>query len=210
MNPLKSPIAPLSSEWHQAGRLSWLAMALLLLSCSPDAPIAGPGISTAGGSDGSSGDVTVGDGGTALDSVMPVVDTTGPTVDTNNPQPDASSDDTAAGDDVDADPVPDTTPLPDVIDPEDGAGAPSTLCNPCESSNECGDLAACVDRGAYGAYCGQDCTTDADCAVGYTCVQATDVEGSASQQCLPAPVAGGGPAGACTCSHPEAEIALAG
>ncbi|MEY3014364.1 MAG: extracellular matrix protein [Pseudomonadota bacterium] len=63
------------------------------------------------------------------------------------------------------------------------------ICNPCKASSECSSLgdgtAACVDNGDAGAFCGSTCTTDASCAVGYTCKDVTSIEGTDVKQCVP-------------------------
>ncbi len=56
-----------------------------------------------------------------------------------------------------------------------------TLCAPCSADSDCvenGIVAACVDYGDAGKFCGAACDTDADCPGEYAC---TDVGGKAKQ-----------------------------
>ena len=65
-----------------------------------------------------------------------------------------------------------------------------TLCFPCRDSDECAANglaggARCVPDGADGAFCGGDCA-EVECPQGYACLDAVDVEGQTSAQCVPA------------------------
>lgn len=73
------------------------------------------------------------------------------------------------------------------------------LCYPCKSNEDCradgqGDGTRCVDLGVEGSFCGGDCTTNG-CPNGYSCVNAADVNGQLSPQCLPQ-------GGVCECPAP--------
>ena len=71
-------------------------------------------------------------------------------------------------------------------------------CAPCAADAECqvpgATNAACVDRGAAGAFCGIACQADADCPTGSTCQGGKSLSGAEIKQCLPKDGA------ACTCS----------
>ena len=206
-----------STHGHDVGSrpVVWLALGILLTACSPDDQVVGPGAGTANTDTTGAADMTVNDGTGAVDSTVVVVDAGTPVPDATDPLPDADSPLDAEPDpDVDgppdADPDADPDAEPDVDMPLDGgaddtAAAPSTLCNPCNSSNECGDASVCVDRQAYGAFCGLNCVADADCPAGYSCLDATSIEGDAGKRCMPTPQSASGPPGPCTCS--EAAIA---
>ena len=68
--------------------------------------------------------------------------------------------------------------------------APETfVCNPCTASGQCGGSAdknaKCLDYGKDGAFCGRECSSDADCpGDGYSCKDATSVEGEKVKQCV--------------------------
>ncbi|MCO4761723.1 MAG: hypothetical protein KC502_09480 [Myxococcales bacterium] len=71
------------------------------------------------------------------------------------------------------------------------------VCNPCNGNAECqtaghGD-ARCVDQGDAGAFCGTGCSSDDNCAKGFSCKDVKDVAGNAIKQCVPT-------TGACNCS----------
>lgn len=72
------------------------------------------------------------------------------------------------------------------------------LCNPCHSNSECqpplSPMGSCIDKEPGGAYCGTDCTTKADCPLGYVCEPVQPVSGGEVKQCVPAK------GGVCTCS----------
>ncbi|MEY3011964.1 MAG: hypothetical protein RIT45_699, partial [Pseudomonadota bacterium] len=86
------------------------------------------------------------------------------------------------------------------------------LCSPCSASADCNHPgvtdARCVDRGDAGAFCGVGCATDDDCPADAACKKAFDVEGNATNQCVP--VDGNGALGSCTCSANAAALALVG
>ena len=67
-----------------------------------------------------------------------------------------------------------------------------TDCRPCLFSNECGGYGRnrCVDRDGNRA-CATFCLSEDDCAVGFSCEQATDVDGLTASVCT---LAGGCPA----------------
>ena len=63
-----------------------------------------------------------------------------------------------------------------------------SLCRPCTTNADCMangvDLGeACVDYGPDGGFCGAACDGE-DCPAGYQCVEAKDVSGAASSQCM--------------------------
>ena len=80
------------------------------------------------------------------------------------------------------------------------------MCNPCKDNKECrgdgGTENACVDRGNDGFFCGTVCKTSTDCAKGYVCEDAKDVDGTAVRQCVP-PI---GEVCACTEAAEKAEL----
>jgi len=63
------------------------------------------------------------------------------------------------------------------------------ICHPCTSSSECtlpeyGKSAACVVYSPEeGHFCGGGCLADAECPLGYECVESTTTEGDTSMQC---------------------------
>lgn len=73
------------------------------------------------------------------------------------------------------------------------------LCDPCKSNAACSapgaEGATCVKRGAEGNFCGVACGAGkSDCPSGTACVDAVDVDGGTSKQCMPAEGA------TCSCS----------
>jgi hypothetical protein len=77
--------------------------------------------------------------------------------------------------------------------------AHAKACSPCGKSQECqgiviGMKSLCVDMGPAGNYCGGDCSEDGlPCPDGYTCKNASSIEGDSGKQCLPE-------SGQCDCS----------
>ncbi len=72
------------------------------------------------------------------------------------------------------------------------------LCQPCENHGDCqaksdAELAACLDYGAAGRFCGVACLKDTDCPTDYACVDATLGDGSKTRQCQRT-------TGACACN----------
>jgi hypothetical protein len=96
-----------------------------------------------------------------------------------------------------------------------GAGGPdlsfacvskvANLCRPCATGGDCkspgGAEDVCVDYGGEGAFCGGACGADDDCPWGFSCQQATTVEGSKSSQCV-------ADAGVCPCSGKSVDLSL--
>ena len=81
----------------------------------------------------------------------------------------------------------------------------ASLCFPCQENKDCvinatASGARCLDRGDDGAFCGGACD-DTECPEGYACVDAPDVDGVSSAQCIPK--AGG----SCSCSPPAIDRA---
>ena len=93
----------------------------------------------------------------------------------------------------------------------DGAGAASTLCDPCKDSKACGDDAACVKHGDAGNFCAPTCAKDDDCDDGYTCEDTDSIEDTTATRCVPKPAkdAPVGTFGACTCSAAAQKATLA-
>ena len=64
------------------------------------------------------------------------------------------------------------------------------ICEPCQESEHCAtalgsDDAVCVAYGeAEGSFCGAGCAVDEDCPAGYSCADATSVEGQTRKQCV--------------------------
>ncbi|MCB9740981.1 MAG: hypothetical protein H6747_17070 [Deltaproteobacteria bacterium] len=62
------------------------------------------------------------------------------------------------------------------------------LCSPCNKNSECQITghsdARCVDQGDAGAFCGTGCSSDSNCAEGYSCQEVTDIAGAPTQQCV--------------------------
>jgi alpha-tubulin suppressor-like RCC1 family protein len=87
-----------------------------------------------------------------------------------------------------------------------------TLCDPCDTSEDChhsGDpTAACIGPTALGSYCGASCTATGDCPTGYACEEAQTVEGGTSKQCrrLPSGSDPQGEPGACPCSKLASQL----
>jgi hypothetical protein len=81
------------------------------------------------------------------------------------------------------------------------------LCRPCQSDQECqgikvGTKVLCVALGPAGNFCGGDCSEDGSpCPEGYSCKDATSVEGAAAKQCVP-------DSGECECSPLAVEMGL--
>jgi len=77
------------------------------------------------------------------------------------------------------------------------------LCMPCTDSAQCSPSGVqvedrCVSQGPAGSFCGGACSQQAACPEGYSCVEATTVEGATELQCVPDD-------GQCDCS----EVAIA-
>ena len=72
------------------------------------------------------------------------------------------------------------------------------LCNPCSANSQCQNQAnpeaKCIDGGNNGAFCGNACAGDSDCAQTYTCSDVKDIGGAATKQCVPKTSA------ACSCN----------
>ncbi len=81
----------------------------------------------------------------------------------------------------------------------------ANLCRPCAAKSDCtstgGAEDACIDYGPDGNFCGGICAAPGDCPWGFTCVEATTVEGVTTKQCL-------ADAGVCPCTGKSVELAL--
>jgi hypothetical protein len=78
------------------------------------------------------------------------------------------------------------------------------LCHPCIDNADCesatGEKDVCVDYGKVGRFCGASCSVT-DCPAGYTCAEATTVEGAVLKQCV-------NDAGVCSCSALAVELGV--
>ncbi len=81
----------------------------------------------------------------------------------------------------------------------------SNLCKPCATNADCKSPGAqddvCLDYGPSGSFCGGACASKDDCPWGFSCVEATTVDGMASKQCV-------SDAGVCPCSAKSAKLGL--
>jgi len=81
----------------------------------------------------------------------------------------------------------------------------ANLCKPCASDDDCmsagGAEDVCVSYGSVGSFCGADCGGNGDCPWGFSCVEATSLEGAESQQCV-------ADAGVCPCTSKSAFLGL--
>ncbi len=84
------------------------------------------------------------------------------------------------------------------------------LCNPCLTSAACAAIGmttpACVVHGDAGAFCGAQCSKDADCPGDFACEDLKTVEGASAKQCVPKD--DNGVIGACACSPAAVASAL--
>ena len=80
----------------------------------------------------------------------------------------------------------------------------SHLCLPCHTSDDCDpqlSLAACVDHGAEGRFCGAPCDASTACPEGFACEERETADGGTSSQCVPE----GAP---CACSQAAVSLGL--
>jgi len=81
----------------------------------------------------------------------------------------------------------------------------TNLCRPCSDGNDCktpvGAEDVCVDYGEEGSFCGGACSEDQECPWGFTCKEATTVDGVLLTQCV-------ADAGVCPCTGKSVELGL--
>jgi len=82
----------------------------------------------------------------------------------------------------------------------------TNLCRPCSSSLvDCGSPTGaedvCVDYGPEGSFCGATCSDDDGCPFGFSCQDATTVEGVSLKQCV-------SDTGVCPCAKKSVELGL--
>ncbi len=81
----------------------------------------------------------------------------------------------------------------------------ANLCRPCATGADCkspgGSEDVCVDYGVEGSFCGGPCATNADCPWGFSCGEATSVDGVAYKQCL-------ADTGSCPCTAKSVALGL--
>ena len=81
----------------------------------------------------------------------------------------------------------------------------SHLCRPCKSNDDCesanGVEDVCLSFGQGEGYCGGDCSGEGACPEGFTCADASTIDGATLSQCLP-------DAGECPCSAASIKLGL--
>ncbi len=81
----------------------------------------------------------------------------------------------------------------------------ANLCRPCGSGDNCkspgGAEDVCLDYGAEGSFCGGTCNSDEDCPWGFSCIEASTVDGIEVKQCV-------ADAGVCPCTEKSVSLAL--
>ena len=81
----------------------------------------------------------------------------------------------------------------------------SNLCKPCADGSDCKSVGGmddvCVDYGEAGSFCGGACIDDQECPWGFTCQQATTVDGLETSQCV-------ADAGVCPCTTKSVALSL--
>jgi hypothetical protein len=81
----------------------------------------------------------------------------------------------------------------------------ANLCRPCSSGADCKSTGGiedlCLQYGDAGSFCGGSCTVDDDCPWGFSCQEATTVDGVSATQCL-------ADAGVCPCTEKSVSLAL--
>ncbi len=81
----------------------------------------------------------------------------------------------------------------------------ANLCLPCATGKDCsgaaGEAAVCVSYGEEGSFCGGICAADGDCPWGFSCQEASSVDGVATKQCV-------ADAGICPCTSKSVALAL--
>jgi hypothetical protein len=81
----------------------------------------------------------------------------------------------------------------------------ANLCKPCRLGAECkspgGAADVCLTYGDEGSFCGATCSSDDDCPWGFSCGEATTVDGFQTQQCL-------ADAGVCPCAAKSVALGL--
>ncbi len=81
----------------------------------------------------------------------------------------------------------------------------ANLCRPCGGNPDCKSVGGaedvCIDYGSEGSFCGGGCLVDEDCPWGFSCAEATTVDGIATKQCV-------SDAGLCPCTEKSVALAL--
>jgi hypothetical protein len=81
----------------------------------------------------------------------------------------------------------------------------SNLCKPCGDAAGCkavgGAEDVCVDYGQAGSFCGGPCSNDDDCPAGFSCLDATTIDGIATAQCV-------ADEGTCACTDKSIALSL--
>ncbi len=81
----------------------------------------------------------------------------------------------------------------------------ANLCKPCAQTGDCkspgGADDVCLGYGDEGRFCGAQCTSDADCPWGFSCVETLTVDGVETKQCV-------ADAGICPCTNNSVELGL--
>jgi hypothetical protein len=81
----------------------------------------------------------------------------------------------------------------------------ANLCRPCSSGADCKGIGGtedlCLDYGDEGSFCGGACVVNDDCPWGFSCVDATTVDGIEARQCL-------ADAGVCPCTAKSVSLSL--
>ena len=81
----------------------------------------------------------------------------------------------------------------------------ANLCKPCSSTTECKGAGGvddlCIDYGDEGSFCGGQCTDDAGCPWGFSCLTTDTIDGISTLQCV-------ADAGVCPCTGKSVDLAL--
>jgi hypothetical protein len=81
----------------------------------------------------------------------------------------------------------------------------TNLCRPCSISNDCkapgGAEDVCLEYGEEGSFCGAACTGTEDCPWGFTCIDASTIDGVVVKQCV-------ADAGVCPCTDKSISLGL--
>ena len=81
----------------------------------------------------------------------------------------------------------------------------ANLCRPCSVGADCKSIGGsedfCLEYADEGSFCGGACAFDDDCPWGFSCVEATTVDGVSVLQCI-------ADAGVCPCTVKSVELAL--
>jgi cysteine-rich repeat protein len=81
----------------------------------------------------------------------------------------------------------------------------ANLCRPCASGNDCQSVGGaedvCVAYGEEGSFCGGGCQEPTDCPLGFSCLEASTVDGISTLQCV-------ADTGSCPCTDKAVALSL--